>query len=240
MKTFADKVIRFNKRLSFKGALPENIQIMNPFKEDKEALRISSFFYHKYYNDSRSRHLILGINPGRFGAGLTGIPFTDPKRLTEKCAIDYTGKITHEPSSVFIYDMIQAYGGPENFYRDFYIHSVCPLGFTRSQPNGTSINYNYYDDQFLARAMSPFIVQNIQTQLAFGIYRHTCVCLGTGKNEAFLRRLNHEHHFFENIVALEHPRFIMQYKSKQKEHYVHKYITTFQRITNFQKEIKSV
>ncbi len=58
---------------------------MNPFKENPDALAISSAFYKKYYDDHRMRRLILGINPGRFGAGVTGIPFTDTKRLTEKC-----------------------------------------------------------------------------------------------------------------------------------------------------------
>ena len=76
MKTFADNVIEFNKSLDFQGTLPRGIKIMNPFK-DGQIISISSSFYKKYYNDNRPRHFILGINPGRFGAGVTGIPFTD-------------------------------------------------------------------------------------------------------------------------------------------------------------------
>ncbi len=34
------------------------------------------------------RYLILGINPGRFGGGITGIPFTDPIRLQNICGIE--------------------------------------------------------------------------------------------------------------------------------------------------------
>jgi len=49
---------------------------MNPFRENPEALIVSGKFYKKYYNDNNPRFLILGINPGRFGAGVTGIPFT--------------------------------------------------------------------------------------------------------------------------------------------------------------------
>jgi hypothetical protein len=65
------------------------------------------------------------------GAGATGIPFTDTKRLESDCAESKTPDIaTHEPSSVFVYEMIKAYGGPKNFYgNDFYISSVSPLGF---------------------------------------------------------------------------------------------------------------
>ena len=104
--TFAEKIIQFNKNLDLSVTLPENIRVMNPFKENKEALEISSTFYTKYYNDHEQRRLILGINPGRFGAGVTGIPFTDTKRLEEKCGIKFNGITTHETSSVFVYDMI--------------------------------------------------------------------------------------------------------------------------------------
>ena len=111
MKTFADKVIHFNKTLSFTGALPEGIRIMNPFKEDKKVNEISAAFYKKYYDDTNAHYLILGINPGRFGGGITGIPFTDPKRLIDKCGIPFHGEMKHEPSSAFIYEMIDRLAG---------------------------------------------------------------------------------------------------------------------------------
>ena len=130
MKTIAEKIIEFNRNLSFKGKLPANIRIMNPFGEAPQAMKVSEVFYKKFYNDFHPRRLILGINPGRFGAGTTGIPFTDPKRLIEKLGIEYEGKLLHEPSSVFVYEMIDAYGGAKQFYGNFYINSVCPLGFT--------------------------------------------------------------------------------------------------------------
>ena len=152
-------------------------------------------FYHKYYNDYKARYIVLGINPGRFGAGLTGIPFTDPKRLNSECQIDYTGKITHEPSSVFIYDVINAYGGVEAFYGDFYINSLCPLGFTYADADGKEKNYNYYDSKDLTKAVHNFIVKNIRIQISLGVKTDTCICLGTGKNEKFLRRLNEKTRF---------------------------------------------
>ena len=124
MTTFAAKVITFNKSLRFNGRLPPGIRVMNPFRENKDSLTVSSAFYEKYYSDNNRRHIILGINPGRFGAGLTGIPFTDPKRLVEKCGLPYPGPPAHEPSSVFIYHVIDAYGGAEKFYGRFYINSI--------------------------------------------------------------------------------------------------------------------
>lgn len=225
MKTIADRIIDFNRRVEFRGTLPSGIGIMNPFSTDDDyIMKVSSAFYRKYYDDNRPRRLILGINPGRFGAGFTGIPFTDTKRLTSECGIPYTGRQTHEPSSVFIYEVIKAYGGPEKFYGDFYINSLSPLGFTQKGVNGREKNYNYYDRPDLAAAVTDFILWNIREQVAMGVSTEVCWCLGTGKNEKFLRALNEKHRFFGKIIALEHPRFIMQYRSAFRADYIRKYL----------------
>jgi hypothetical protein len=226
--TFAEKAIRFNQQLLYTGGpLPPGIRMMNPFTESEQPLVINEKFYSKYYGDYNPRHLILGINPGRFGAGLTGIPFTDPKRLESECQISYVGKQTHEPSSVFIYEMINAYGGAETFYGDFYINSICPLGFISLDEKGNEKNYNYYDSRKLSEAVQPFIIENIHTLIGMGVRREICFCFGTGENEKFLTKLNQEYSFFGKIISLEHPRYIMQYKHKDKKEYIHKYLNAF-------------
>lgn len=227
MSTLADRIIAFNSTIHFNGKLPEGIRIMNPFRENRYAPEISAAFYKKYYNDNNPRFLILGINPGRFGAGLTGVPFTDPKRLEYFCGIGSHGLQAHEPSSVFMYDMITAFGGVERFYSQFYIHSICPLGFTSVKNNGKEVNYNYYDSKELQEAVYEFMVDNIRTQISMGVYTHQCFFLGTGKNQKFLSSLNTKFKFFESLTGLEHPRFIMQYKAKQKQAYIEKYIQEF-------------
>jgi hypothetical protein len=227
MSTFADRIIAFNKQLDFTGTLPAGISIMNPFKESELAPIVSSQFYRKYYSDEHRRHLILGINPGRFGSGSTGVAFTDPKRMVAQCNIPFAGPMTHEPSSEYVYDMIQVFGGISEFYRQFYIHSVCPLGFTITGNKGKEVNYNYYDKPELQKAVYPFIIENIQKQIVLGFETDICFCFGTGKNEAFLRKLNDERKFFKKIIALEHPRYIMQYKSKTKQDYIAKYVQAF-------------
>ena len=227
MKLFSDKVIEFNTDLNFPGRLPSGINIMNPFRENGHAMQSSLSFYQKFYNDQNRRYLILGINPGRFGSAVTGVPFTDSKRLKAECGIQYGGRETHEPSSVFVYEMIRKYGGVKAFYKNFYINSVCPLGFTATSDKGREINYNYYDNKYLTEAVYDFIVKNIQKHISFGVHTNTCFCLGKGKNERFLKLLNEKYKFFENIVALEHPRFIMQYRAKTKEFYINKYIKAF-------------
>ena len=224
MSSFAEKIITFCSYRVFSGQLPAGISIMNPFKENDEVLAVISAFYKKYYSDNKPRRLILGINPGRFGAGVTGIPFTDTLRLKEKCGLSIPRLKTHETSSVFIYEMIDRYGGCQEFYSNYFISSVSPLGFTRTISKGREVNFNYYDSKELSEAIMDFAVGSINKQIAFGIDREICFCLGTGKNYRFLLKLNSEHHFFERIEPLEHPRFIMQYKLKQKDLYIENYI----------------
>ena len=225
MSTFAERVIEFNRKVEFRGTLPEGIGIMNPFSSgDDYIMNVSSAFYRKYYDDNRPRRLILGINPGRLGAGFTGIPFTDTKRLTSECGIPYSGRQTHEPSSVFVYEVIKAYGGPKKFYGDFYINSLSPLGFTQKGASGKEKNYNYYDRPDLTAAVTEFILWNIRKQIAMGVSTEVCRCLGTGKNEKFLRALNEKHWVFGEVIALEHPRFIMQYRAAFRADYVRKYL----------------
>jgi hypothetical protein len=228
--TFADRAIAFNCALEYKGPLPEGISIMNPFRENEQIIPVSSEFYRKYYNDDRPRHLILGINPGRFGAGVTGIPFTDTKRLADPCGISYSGKSTHEPSSVFVYDVIEAYGGPAAFYGDFYINSIFPLGFTITGGSGKSTNFNYYDNRELTKAIYDYSVANVRKLIELGIETDFCYCFGTGKNGKFISALNQKFGFFGEVIALEHPRFVMQYKSKYKQEYIDKFIRAFGRV----------
>lgn len=230
MPSFGDKVIQFNQDLDFVASLPPGIGVMNPFRQNSCAIAACAAFYGKYYNDYTERRIILGINPGRFGAGLTGVPFTDPKRLREKCGIEIKScPAAHEPSSQFVYEAIAACGGPQQFYGKWYINSLCPLGFTRPGKTGKPVNYNYYDSAELCRIATPFILDTLARQLDFGINRDVCICFGTGKNAQFLNWLNARHKFFGQVIALEHPRYIMQYKSAEIGNYVQKYAQTFRR-----------
>jgi hypothetical protein len=226
--TIADQIIAFNSHLHFPGKLPAGIRVMNPFREAPGIIDIMKLFYKKFYDDQESRQMIIGINPGRLGAGATGVPFTDTKRMSEKCGIEIPGLKTHEPSSVFIYDVIDAYGGVKKFYGQFYIGSVCPLGFTSLKPGGKEVNYNYYDSAALTKAAYGFIVDSLQQQLQWNIDRDICYCMGNGKNAAFLHALNSKEKFFKKIVPLEHPRFVMQYRSKTKDDYINKYLVAFE------------
>ena len=220
--SFSNRIKIFNRSLQLNAALPPHIGVLNPFTEDSLARRCSEAFYNKFYSDNGLRYGIFGINPGRFGGGLTGVPFTDFKRLQEVCGIGAQGKTSNEPSSYFIYQMIAAMGGVTQFYQHFYISSVCPLGFVISKSPGRPVNYNYYDDPALYTAVKPFIVQTIRQQIALGLHTRVCFCLGK-KNFTFFSKLNEDYHFFESITELPHPRFVVQYRFRMIADYVAEY-----------------
>lgn len=218
---FAKKIMNFIRELHFPVTLPTGIEVMNPF-HDALTLELCHQFYKKYYTDNTQRWMIIGINPGRFGAGITGIPFTDPIRLQNNCGIANSWPKKQELSSVFIYELIHSLSGPEAFYEKFYITATSPLGFIKDNKN-----LNYYDERLLKESIKEFVVDCLSRQLDFGIHRHAAFCLGDGKNCSYLSRLNKEMNFFDTIMPLPHPRYIMQYRLKQKEEYIQFYINQF-------------
>jgi len=224
---FADKVMTFYEKLILE--LPEStgVEVMNPLHDDT-VKKIIENFYKKFYDDSNKHILILGINPGRFGAGVTGIPFTDPVHLEENCAIPNGFNKKKEPSSIFIYDMIDAFGGVESFYAKFFIGAVSPLGFVKDGKN-----YNYYDSKELLNVLNDYLVKSIRDQIAIGCRTDVCICLGHGKNYKFLDKLNKEYHFFNKIIPLPHPRYIVQYRRKYYQKHIDEYCEVLKEVLKF-------
>lgn len=216
--TFASKAIKFFSSLEKPSSLPKGIIAMNPY-EEPVAMKYVAKFFRKFYNDNDKRIYILGINPGRFGAGITGVPFTDPVKLRDELGIENDLGDKVEFSAEFIYRVIHGYGGVEKFYSHFYINSISPLGYTK---NGK--NYNYYDDPKLVKALDGYLTEKLWQQIEFGAYREHVICLGTGTNYKFFSKLNAEHEFFGEIHPVEHPRFILQYRKKYMDEYVEKYV----------------
>jgi len=226
MDTIADKIIDFNKNLQYLGPLPSGFDVVNPYLDNPETLIVMEQFYKKFYNDASQRRFIIGINPSRHGAGVTGVPFTDTKRLASSCGIPLESAYTHEVSSVFMYDMINAYGGPAIFYRDFYINSPFPLAIVRRATNGNWLNANYYDDRMLFEMVKNFMVESLKKHISVGLDTEEVFILGK-KNADFLTKINREEKLFGKMTILEHPRYIQQYKSKDKEWYIDKYLRAF-------------
>ena len=215
--TFAQKVLDFFFKLEEPASLPPGVQVMNPYvrPEIKPLLRQ---FYGKFFSDTHPRVFILGINPGRFGGGATGIAFTDPSALRKYCGIPNDLPPTSELSSKYVYRFIEALGGADVFYRHFYIGSLYPLALIKDGKN-----YNYYDQPGLFESLKPAMIQSLTQQTAFGADRRVAICLGR-KNATYFEKLNKEHPFFERIIPLDHPRYILQYKTRLMDQYVAEYV----------------
>lgn len=216
--TFGERAIRYYRTLDSNWSVPDGIEILRAY-DSEQVLRLVTRFFRRYFDDSSPRVGVFGINPGRFGAGRTGVAFTDPIRLQEELGIENDLSKKPELSSIFLYEVIDAFGGPGRFFGSFFITAVSPLGFLK---NGK--NFNYYDDPELLRAVEPHIVENLREQIAFGLTRRVAVCLGKGKNLDHFQRINSEHRLFDRIEALGHPRWIMQYRRPHKRHFLNQYL----------------
>lgn len=219
---FGEKVYQFYTSMKTLPVLPKEVDWINPLLE-KETQSVVQKFFTKYYSDYQPRLFWFGINPGRFGSGLTGIGFTDPVNLTQYCGIEHQLPQQQELSSQFIYEVIDQFDSVDDFYQQHYITATCPLGLIKSGKN-----FNYYDDKIIKNTLIPFITTSIDTQYHIGALPHAAICIGAGDNFAFLQQLNETHQWFKKIISLPHPRWIMQYRRKSKEEYIKIYVDTLQ------------
>jgi len=170
--TFAQKVLTYHlETLQPNWKLPKGVDLLYPF-EGEATQACMTTFYEKYFSDNRDRIFVAGINPGRFGAGVTGVPFTGPKMLRKQCGIEH---------------------------------------------------------DFTGKAIRPRIIENFDTQLAFGSRREFLLCLGEGKNYKFLKALNDERGWFGEVIPLSHPRYVMQYKRKSLDVYLADFVAKSER-----------
>jgi hypothetical protein len=219
--TFAQQIIDYYFHLRSPDLQALQVEVMNPYNR-LQVQEVVQQFYTKFFSDTHPRIFVIGINPGRFGGGITGIPFTDPVALREYCGIGNTLQSKMELSSRFVYKFINHFGGATAFYSRFFLTALFPLALTKAGKN-----YNFYDAPDLFATLKPAIVANIQTQLAFGANKNIALCLGK-KNGEYLHKLNEENRFFDSITILEHPRYIMQYKLKKLDYYLESYLKVFQ------------
>lgn len=217
---FEQKYFNFIDQLDFPESLPYGVNILNPFQV-ASTYSIAQSFYQKFYSDDQPRLFLIGINPGRFGAGVTGVPFTDPIRLEEKCGIANDLHKRQELSSVFVYEVIEAFGGVEAFYSNVFFTSVSPLGFVKD-----GINLNYYDIPEVRDFLETYMVKSLRQQIEIGAIKKRAFSMGKGQNYKYLQYLNKKYQLFEDVQALPHPRWVMQYRLKRKQEFIDAYLSS--------------
>jgi len=145
--------------------------------------------------------------------------------IEEKCGIVNSLEKRSELSANFICEVVDAYGGPGMFYGDFLFTTVLPFGLLR---NGK--NYNYYDDKETLHYFETLIVESIRKQMAYPNVSRRIATVGQGKNLAYLKELNARYGFFDAIEVLPHPRWVMQYRRKEKERYIGVYLEVLRQL----------
>ncbi|WP_223897441.1 uracil-DNA glycosylase family protein [Lactobacillus huangpiensis] len=226
-QTFSDKVFQFDQELgNIKFNLPEPYKIINPYsgRNKKQVLPMIQIFYHKYFNDTSKRCLILGSSPARRGSAITGVPFEDASNLLKETGISIANFHVNNAASNFLNEVIDKYGGRVKFYHNFYLNFVCPVGICKTNSKGNQVNCNYYENKQVEEMLTPLIISALKTQISFGIDTSVCYCIGSGQNYQELSKINKKWGFFQKIVPLEHPRFITQYHPEDEKKYLHKYL----------------
>ncbi|UYZ59971.1 uracil-DNA glycosylase family protein [Hymenobacter latericus] len=214
--TFGSRLAAFLTGFPAAPPLPGGVAAHHPY-QTPPAAELLLRFGQRYYADNQPRVALLGINPGRFGAGTTGVAFTDPAALQHHCGIANTLPHRAELSSQFVYQLVVALGGASEFYRHFYLGSLYPLVLLREGKN-----YNYYDAPALTQALWPQMQYALRQQADLGLRRDVAISLGR-RNGEYFQKLNHELGLFGRVLVFDHPRYLMQYKRRAVPEFVARY-----------------
>ncbi|MBA1421339.1 MAG: DUF4918 family protein [Epsilonproteobacteria bacterium] len=221
-KSFSHYILDFYFSLPKELPLPNGVGTIYPYG-NPETRDVMQRYFQKYYDDTNPRTYLIGINPGRLGSDITGIGFTDAYHLEEYCDIPNSFDKKAELSASFMFEVMEAYGGVEAFTKDFFFTTVMPLGLLK---NGK--NYNYYDDKETQESLETFITETLLKQMSFPQAKPNIICVGTGKNLKYLQAFNEKYHCFESIDVVPHPRWVMQYRRKEKQKYIGVYLEVLQ------------
>lgn len=216
--TFGSRVMEFYESLErFRWATPE-VALLSPIADDQRRQAMAAFCS-AYYDDDQSRVFWLGINPSRVRPTSTGVPYTDGFALFEKCGIVNDFSKSRELTADFFYQFIDAYGGAKPFYARHYAGAAYPLSILKKDKY-----CNYYDKDLPEEVMAS-IPDQIRRQAGIG-HRGVLVIIGSGENSKVLKALNDELGIFSHVLVVEHPRYILQYKSAALQDFLAKFVDT--------------
>lgn len=111
----------------------EQISILPGFTDQAELVRS---YYKKFYSKQGRRIVFCGINPGKYGAGKTGVPFIDFHGISRM--LPGHDRQDKERTAQYMLSIIEEYE-PGEFQDAVYLTNLSWYGFLR---NGK--NFNYY------------------------------------------------------------------------------------------------
>lgn len=108
---------------------PHGFSVLADFLANWEAIEE---FYATFYSQGFPKTVLCGLNPGRLGAGKTGIPFVDFASLSE--LMDGIDRRDEERSATFFHSVVSHFEAT-GFYRSFYVTNVSWVGFVKGRKN---------------------------------------------------------------------------------------------------------
>lgn len=165
-------------------------------------------FWEKYYGNAVPRIMICGINPGRLGAGKTGIPFLDFASLSQ--LIPCIERQYSENSASFFFEVVKSFGA-ESFFKTFYVTNFSSVGFVKD-----GVNFNYHD---LPQAALETVERNFLAEIAIVEPTHV-ISLGREVHLSVLKLLPSS---IDCSHYLPHPSWVAIYRSNERDYWVQRY-----------------
>ena len=183
----------------------QGIRVLTDFESNREGMNA---FFQIYYGKAIPKIMICGINPGRFGAGKTGIPFLDFASLSQ--LIPGIERQDSESSATFFFQVVKSFGA-ESFFKKFYVTNFSSLGYLRD-----GANLNYHD---LPQAALETVERNFLEEIATVEPTHV-ISLGREVHRSVLKLLPPS---IDCSLRLPHPAWVATYKSNELDHWVERY-----------------
>jgi uracil-DNA glycosylase len=183
------------------------ICFLSDFILNKEGI---NSFWQTYYGDSVSRVVICGINPGRHGAGKTGIPFVDFQSLAQ--LITGVDRQDSERSAKFFFQVVRQFG-VEDFFNSFYVTNVSSVGFMR---DGKNLNHNELPESALT-----VVERNFMQEMAIIQPTHV-ISLGEVVQNSVRTLLPAS---VDCSMRLPHPAWVTSYRGKEMHEWTNRYLS---------------
>lgn len=188
-----------------------NLRIPSDFISNKENIEA---FCKKYYTDSVPRVVICGINPGRYGACKTGIPFLDYQSLSK--LITGIDRQDSERSADFFFQVIHQFGVAD-FFNSFYVTNVSSVGYSSK---GKNFNYNNLPDSALEVVERNFLVEMEIVQPTH------VIAVGIVVQQTLHKRLSTR---VDCTICLPHPSWIAAYRSRETNKWLDYYLLALEK-----------
>lgn len=205
----------FNEfKQNFSSTLAQNdIVVLDDFLNNKDNIEK---YYDKYVDFDSDKIVLCGLNPGRFGAGLTGVPFIDFKSLSKM--LSNIKKDDGESSAQFFFELVKKFG-IEKFYKICYVTNISKFGYSKKS-SAKNVNYPKLPNSAQDWLFKRFIEE-------MNLIKPKVIIPLSDDVAKTLKVLTQAQQLDYKIAPkLNHPAWVMTYKKKDKNLWLQKYYET--------------